>query len=232
MSNPKGVGVQGWRQKPLPGVNAPVPPGSVGIAITPKMNRELTKLLRTFDNAKAVLAMAPYAESAADVAEAILEELAEKGFPVGPTVIEKVQTSGLMRMWGRFLFDRAAETQDARLADMATRIAVAADTNFAKAHELHAQIVESSKGTINVDPLAAFGEPPAEFADETGLTSKPGFMSVVTIDDAPVKDSLEVAEALNAGVVLGVCYFDCAGNRCSDPKHWWGCGLAPAETDE
>lgn len=165
VSNPKALGVQGWRQKPLPGVNAPVPSGCTGLAITPKMNRELTRLLRTFDNPKAVQAMAPYAESAEELTEAILDELEAKGFPVGPTVIEKVQTSGLMRMWGRFLFDKAARESDPRLADMATRIATAADTNFAKAHELHAQITAETKGAIDVDPLAAFGEPPSEFAD-------------------------------------------------------------------
>lgn len=157
--------MQNWRQKPLPGVNAPVPPGAAGIAITPKMNRELTRLLRTFDNPKTVLAMAPYAQSAEEVTEAIIGELAAKGFPVGPTVIEKIQTGGLMRMWGRFLFDRAAAENDARLADQAARIAVAADTNFERAHTLHAQITAECKGAIDVDPLAQFGEPPAEFKD-------------------------------------------------------------------
>lgn len=151
-----------WRQKPLPGVNAQVPTGCTGLAITPKMNRELRRLLGTLNNPKAVQAMAPYAESAEEVVDAIINEIAARGFPVGPTVVEKIQTGGLMRMWGRRLFDMAAAQDDPRLADLATRIATAADQNFDRAHELHQRLTAEQRRAIPCDPLAAFGEPPVQ----------------------------------------------------------------------
>ena len=192
VTSPK-VGVQNWRQKSLPSVNSQVPQGGVGIAMSVRQRKELNKLLRTFDNPKTVKAMAPYAESAQDVTNAIIGELVLRGFPVGPTVVEKIQTGGLMRMWGRFLFDKAAKEESPQLAELATRIATAADANFTRAHELHDLLIKDLKGAIPVDPLAEHGEPPADGAWQCpcGATN-PGDVvkcgSCVPDDDAPLGD--------------------------------------------
>jgi hypothetical protein len=153
--------------------------------VSHKLAAKLTKVLRTFDNPKAVKALAPYAENADQYVEAVCAELARLGFEVGPSVASLVETSGLMLMWSRFLSDRAAVLAgdeltpiDPRLVQLAMTASDGHGKNLAAAHELHARI-SAAEPRPQADPLDAFSSeplptPPASFSTSGSLPPYPG----------------------------------------------------------
>lgn len=153
----------GWRAPGLPGINEPLPPGAGGLKISYKSAEKLRRFLRTFDNTKTVAALAPYAKSAEELREAILQELAARGFEVGPSVAVIVSVGAMQRMWFEILNDRALAQDDPKLAESASRIGDAAKASILNAHELQHRIVKSSSEVVQSrDPLDAFdATPPA-----------------------------------------------------------------------
>lgn len=85
--------------------------------------------------------VAPYRRDAADWRDAHLARLAETvgGGEVGPAAQAIVSSAALQHAASRWLFDRAAVEQDAKLALDASRLADASRQNLLAAHELAAR---------------------------------------------------------------------------------------------
>lgn len=162
MTDSKKHGVQGWRQPSLPGVDAPLPAGATGLAIGTRAIAALKKQKQAFDNTKDVTAMVPYEEDRAELQEMLVQELAVRG-EVGPAVSMAAIIGSQQFMWAQWFFAKAQESQDAKLAESASRLGDAANANVARAHELHTKLLalQAAKSTPR-DVLDGFSDAPVE----------------------------------------------------------------------
>lgn len=142
-----------WRAPSLPGANAPLPPGVAPLPIKAATLKKLVTSLRFMDNAKSVETMEPYILDAESAKDAIREELESLGYGVSPTVLHTLSTLALQHFWSRYLSDKAAEKDDAKLALIACQIATAASATLLAAHKLHRDQIAEKAESITVDPL-------------------------------------------------------------------------------
>jgi hypothetical protein len=102
--------------------------------------------------------MRPYAESASEMLEAIVEEIEAEGAPIGPLAFERLQSASIIRMMSRYVFDLAVQSGEPKVAEIATKLATAAAAHLDKAYDLHKRRSTSLKPEF--DPLDSMGEPP------------------------------------------------------------------------
>lgn len=164
-----------WRQRGLPGINAPVPPGGKGVLATPGVigRDKLTKLLRTFDNTKDVAELAPYGKAAEAWLEAAAAQLGATYGECGPSELAILRGAAEQLFWAEVLFSRAraamkTETGEdtklgpvTKIVETAARITDSYRANIVAAHKLRADRAAAAS-TTPTNPLAAFDVGPLD----------------------------------------------------------------------
>lgn len=168
-----------WRQRGLPGVNAPVPPGGKGVPRGKSMApAKLQKLLRKFDSTKEVAELAPYDAKASAWFDAAAAQLAQTFGDCGPLELAILRGAADQMFWAQVFFDRARKAMgtkdgvDKQLGDVTKIVAIANSitdgyrTNIIAASELRAARAALPSNAPPPNPLAAFDVGDAEQGGE------------------------------------------------------------------
>jgi hypothetical protein len=165
--------VAGWRQRGLPGVNAPLAPGGVAPKRLPP---GLAKLLRVFDNTKDYAALAPHGETADAWFQAAIVQLCDQYGPCGAIELGILRGAAEQMFWSQVFFDRARTTMGAeeaedkklgmsvpKLVETASRITDSCRASVVAASSLRAARAQQEAATKPpVNPLATFDLPEPE----------------------------------------------------------------------